>query len=172
MEKQWILMKDSIALANKINEDASKVEAFHGKLKRAIDSVVTDCRTERKIARSKESAVDLSDSSMQNAAQFTDNLPLANYDGILHLVPRLVNIVTVRLFNGTTHLHTHNLVTLWCVCVSAVGRSHSRCWKRPQVAAQLARDWREMQQRLLCAQTLRGRSIGIFESSLPRSRLS
>ena len=88
-------MKDSIALANKINEDTSKVEAFHGKLKRAIDSVVTDCRTERKITRSKEAAVDLSDSSMQNAAQFTDNLPLANYDGILHLVPRLVNIVTL-----------------------------------------------------------------------------
>ena len=38
---------------------------------------------------------DLGDDTLRAAARYTDGLPLANYDGILHLVPRLVNIVTL-----------------------------------------------------------------------------
>lgn len=88
-------MKRGIALANQPNTTKEAVAAFHASLKRARDEVVADCRAERKRARAKQSSADLSDASMRAAAQFTDNLPLANYDGILHLVPRLVNVVTV-----------------------------------------------------------------------------
>ena len=95
MEVEWARMKRGIALANQPNTTKDEVEAFHTNLKRARDEVVADCRAERKRARAKRQATDLSDASMRAAAQFTDNLPLANYDGILHLVPRLVNVVTV-----------------------------------------------------------------------------
>lgn len=96
MEAEWARMKRGIALANQPNTTKEAVAAFHASLKRARDEVVADCRAERKRARAKQSSADLSDASMRAAAQFTDNLPLANYDGILHLVPRLVNVVTVR----------------------------------------------------------------------------
>ena len=95
IEKEWVLMKESITLANQVNAEPADVKVFHTKLKRAIDTVVHDCRAERKRTRAQETTVNLSDESMRDAAQFTDNLPLANYDGILHLVPRLVNIVTL-----------------------------------------------------------------------------
>ena len=106
MEAEWERMKRGIALANQCNTTKAEVEAFHCSLKRGRDEAVADCRTERRIARAKKQTVDLSDASMRAAAQCTDNLPLANYDGILHLVPRLVNVVTVRLNPPTTHTHT------------------------------------------------------------------
>ena len=95
MEAEWTRMKAAIALVNQANTTKAEVEAFHASLKRARDEVVADCRAERKRARAKQSSADLSDASMRAAAQCTDNLPLANYDGILHLVPRLVNVVTL-----------------------------------------------------------------------------
>jgi len=96
MEHEWARMKEGIALANQVHADDMQVDAFHRKLKRAIHDVVDDCRAERTRARAEQPVVDLSDASMRDAAQFTDGLPLADYDGILHLVPRLVNVVTVR----------------------------------------------------------------------------
>ena len=95
MEHEWRLMKEGIALANQVHSDDAQVGGFHRKLKRAIRDAVDDCRTERKRARADQPVVDLSDASMRDAAQFTDSLPLADYDGILHLVPRLVNVVTL-----------------------------------------------------------------------------
>ena len=95
MEVEWTRMKAAITLANQCNTTKAEVEEFHRKLKRERDEVVTNCRNERKCARAKKPTVDLSDASMRAAARFTDNLPLANYDGILHLTPRLVNVVTV-----------------------------------------------------------------------------
>ena len=95
MEVEWTRMKRGIAMANQSNTTKEAVEAFHANLKRARDEVVADCRAERKRARLKQASADLSDASMRAAARFTDNLPLADYDGILHLTPRLVNIVTL-----------------------------------------------------------------------------
>jgi hypothetical protein len=97
MEVEWARMKRGIAMANQPNTTKEAIEAFHTSLKRARDEVVADCRAERKRARANRPSADLSDASMRAAAQFTDSLPLANYDGILHLTPRLVNVVTVRL---------------------------------------------------------------------------
>jgi len=95
MEAEWARMKRDIALANQPNTTKAEVDAFHASLKRARDEAVADCRAERKRARTKRPTADLSDASMRAAARFTDNLPLANYDGILHLTPRLVNVVTL-----------------------------------------------------------------------------
>jgi protein tyrosine phosphatase (PTP) superfamily phosphohydrolase (DUF442 family) len=96
MEAEWTRMKAAIAMVNQPNTTKAEVEAFHTRLKRTRDEVVADCRAERARALAKRSSTDLSDANMRAAAQCTDNLPLANYDGILHLVPRLVNVVTVR----------------------------------------------------------------------------
>jgi hypothetical protein len=96
MESEWVRMKAAIALANQPNTTKTETAIFHANLKRARDEAVADCRAERKRARANRTTTDLSDASMRAAAQFTDRLPLANYDGILHLVPRLVNVVTAR----------------------------------------------------------------------------
>lgn len=96
MEAEWVRMKHGIALANQSNTTKEAVETFHANLKRACNEAVADCRAERKRVRSRQTSADLSDASMRAAAKFTDKLPLGNYDGILHLTPRLVNVVTVN----------------------------------------------------------------------------
>jgi len=94
MEEAWEEMKQSISLANRINKTDEEVADFHEKLKGALHSAVSRCRVERKRKSAEAPQLDLSDESMLRAAQFTDNLPLADYAQILHLVPRLVNVVT------------------------------------------------------------------------------
>ena len=89
-------MKLDISLANKINTTDAEVATFHDKLQTAVETAVTRCRAERKRKAAAVQPVDLSDDTLRKAARFTDGLPLANYDGILHLVPRLVNVVTAR----------------------------------------------------------------------------
>jgi hypothetical protein len=96
MEAAWSEMKVNISLSNKINGNDAEVAAFHDKLCAAVQTAVTRCRTERKRKAASAPVVDLSDGTLCAAARHTDRLPLANYDGILHLVPRLVNVVTVR----------------------------------------------------------------------------
>ena len=96
MEAAWSEMKVNISLSNKINGTDAEVQAFHEKLRAALHTAVTRCRKERKRKSAGAPAPDLSDEALRLAARHTDRLPLANYDGILHLVPRLVNVVTVR----------------------------------------------------------------------------
>lgn len=98
MRAAWSEMKLDISLANKINTSEAEVVTFHEKLQTAVKTAVTRCRTERKRKVAAVQSTDLSDDVLRAAAWHTDGLPLANYNGILHLVPRLVNIVTVRLF--------------------------------------------------------------------------
>jgi hypothetical protein len=102
LDREWALAKEGIALANQANTSEEQVSAFHCQLKRAMHGAIADCRVERKRARAAQPTTDLSDASMRAAAQFTDNLPLANYDGILHLVPRLVNVVTANQQQSNT----------------------------------------------------------------------
>lgn len=96
MEAAWSEMKVNISLSNKINGTDAEVKVFHEKLRAALHTAVTRCRKERKRKLAGASAPDLSDEALRLAARHTDRLPLANYDGILHLVPRLVNVVTVN----------------------------------------------------------------------------
>jgi TATA-box binding protein (TBP) (component of TFIID and TFIIIB) len=95
MEAAWVEMKRNISLANRTNKTEAEVADFQAELKESIDSVVALCRVERKRKREMATLVDISDEAICRAASFTDDLPLANYCGILHLVPRLVNVVTL-----------------------------------------------------------------------------
>ena len=95
MEEAWAEMKQSISLANRLNKTDEEVTEFHEKLKGALHSAVTSCRHERKRKLAEAPEIDLSDETVLRAARFTDHLPLADYAQILHLVPRLVNVVTL-----------------------------------------------------------------------------
>ena len=101
MEEAWDEMKQSISLANRINNTDEEVADFHEKLKGALHSAVTQCRHERKRKLAEALKIDLSDETMLRASRFTDNLPLADYAQILHLVPRLVNVVTASICTRT-----------------------------------------------------------------------
>tara|TARA_Y100000589_G_scaffold284987_1_gene284214 strand:+ start:189 stop:494 length:306 start_codon:yes stop_codon:yes gene_type:complete len=94
MEDAWAEMKRNISLANRLNKTDEEVAGFHSELKEALHSAVTRCRFERKRKRAETPKPNLSDESMLHAARFTDNLPLADFAQILHLTPRLVNVVT------------------------------------------------------------------------------
>ncbi|MBN37123.1 MAG: hypothetical protein CMI29_01520 [Opitutae bacterium] len=98
MEEAWAEMKRNISLANRVNKSNEEVASFHVELKKALHLAVTWCRVERKRKRTETLKPDLSDESVLHAARFTDNLPLADYAGILHLAPRLVNVVTARIW--------------------------------------------------------------------------
>ena len=94
MEEAWTDLKASISLANRLNKTDEELAEFHSQLKTALRSAVSRCRLERKRKLAETPKLDLSDESMLRAARFTDHLPLADYAEILHLSPRLVNVVT------------------------------------------------------------------------------
>ena len=94
MDEAWAEMKQSISLANRLNKTDDEVAEFHAELKTALHSAVARCRVERKRKLAEAPKLDLSDECLRRAARFTDHLPLADYAKILHLVPRLVNVVT------------------------------------------------------------------------------
>tara|TARA_B110000977_G_scaffold194774_1_gene271991 strand:- start:2958 stop:3242 length:285 start_codon:yes stop_codon:yes gene_type:complete len=94
MDAAWGEMKVGISLANKVNTTDAEVAAFRDQLRTAVGTAVTRCRAERKRKVADACVTDLSDDAVRTAARFTDAMPLANYDGILHLVPRLVNVVS------------------------------------------------------------------------------
>ena len=106
MEEAWEEMKQSISLANRLNKTNEEVTDFHEKLKGALHSAVSQCRMERKRKLAEAPKLDLSDENMLHAARFTDNLPLADYAQILHLVPRLVNVVTASTCAQPRPTHT------------------------------------------------------------------
>jgi len=95
IEAQWELAKQQITLVNCTNTTTSELATFRTTLQSEVARSVHECRKERKRARAHTTSVDLSDESMFKAARFTDSLALSNYNNILHLVPRLVNVVTL-----------------------------------------------------------------------------
>ena len=95
MEVEWERVRSTISLANSV-ATASSGPALQAALRRAVWTSVERCRAERKRKRATQTERDLSDEAIARAAKWTDALPLHDYDGILHLVPRLVNVVTVR----------------------------------------------------------------------------
>lgn len=108
MNEEWVRMKRSIGLANAVCT-TKNAPVLKQTLKRAIEETVGRCRAERKRARALETPKDLSDDAVCRAARWTDRLPLSDYDTVLHLTPRLVNVVTVRCapLNSFAHTHTH-----------------------------------------------------------------
>ncbi len=94
-------MKRSIGLANTVSTTAN-ASVLKKTLKRSIEDTVDRCRVQRKSARALETTKDLSDEAMCRAAKWTDRLPLRDYDNMLHLCPRLVNVVTVSAARDQT----------------------------------------------------------------------
>jgi len=92
LNAEWARFKRTVHLANTIPAGPERVAEFKETVRHAIGESVARCRVERKRKRASETAMDLSDDAVVRAARFTDALPLANYDRILHLVPRLVNV--------------------------------------------------------------------------------
>jgi len=103
MEGAWERFKVAVNRANTEHKDP----------KRAIEEVVAKARKRRAQARAAQTPLDLSDDAISSAARWTDRLPLANYDGMLHMVPRLVNVVTlaeaVPVNGGTLPLNLHTI---------------------------------------------------------------
>lgn len=95
MEEAWAELKQGVSLANRLNKTDDELAEFHAELETALRSAVARCRHERKRKLAEAPQLDLSDESMLRAARFTDHLPLADYAEILHLCPRLVNVVTL-----------------------------------------------------------------------------
>jgi hypothetical protein len=104
IDAEWVRMKRAIHLANTVSSTDEQAGAFKAMLTRSADRTVNRCRIERKRIRDAETPRDTSNEAIRRAARFTDGLPLDNYNGILHLVPRLVNVVTVRSLPSHTTL--------------------------------------------------------------------
>ena len=98
LEAEWARMRRAVHLANVVSSTDEQTGAFRTAFTKAARETIDRCRAERKRVRDAETPRDTSDAAVVRAAHFTDALPLADYDGILHLVPRLVNIVTVKCF--------------------------------------------------------------------------
>jgi len=140
MNAEWKALKRSIGIANKTStpENAEELKA---NLKRAMNSTVERARLERKRARAFETPKDFSDAAVLQAAKWTDRLPLKDYEGALHLVPRLVNIVTVRFFAPPKPPHQPDILNA-CVgsspkpspCPARVSNYHSICILSARVA--------------------------------------
>ena len=98
MEAEWARVKRAVDLANTVvtaTAAAGTEPPLRASLKRATAESVERCRAERKKQRAQQARKDLSDAAIAKAAKWTDGLPLAEYRGIMHLVPRLVNVVTL-----------------------------------------------------------------------------
>lgn len=95
MEREWKRMKREIRMANQVASNAAEASAFRADLQTSVRAVVENCRAARKRKRESALVVDTSDERLFEGARFTDHLPLANYENVLHLVPRLVNIVSL-----------------------------------------------------------------------------
>ena len=62
---------------------------------------------------------------LRKAARFTDGLPLADYASILHLVPRLVNVVTVTRARFPSNPHAPYCARRLCLKLACPGSMRS-----------------------------------------------
>ena len=95
LDQEWTRFKRNVNLANMVPRSAAETTALHGLLKSATEDIITKCQGERKRLRDAEVEIDTSDEAILKAVEHTDSLPLADLGKVLHLVPRLVNIVTL-----------------------------------------------------------------------------
>lgn len=95
LDQEWKRFKRNVHLANVVPKTAAETTTFHKLLAAATEDIVGKCRGERKRQRDAEVEIDTSDDAILRAVQYTDSLPLGDFGNVLHLVPRLVNIVTL-----------------------------------------------------------------------------
>ena len=95
MEQAWSLLKTSILKGKEYETKALKQGTLDLDFKNDMQRVVCGLRSARKRHLETQEETDLSDARLSKLAKFTDGLPLLSYEKILHLTPRLVNVVTV-----------------------------------------------------------------------------
>jgi len=97
MDAAWARLKADVAFAQRAvaPDDAEGVAATRAELLAAIEEVTARCREERAAQKASEQPEDLSDEALVAAARFVDHVPLAPFANVLHLTPRLVNVVTL-----------------------------------------------------------------------------
>ena len=95
MERAWARLKASVVKGREYETRALKHGSSDPDFKRDMDRVVSGLRNARKRQLETQCQTDLSDSRLSKLAKFTDGLPLASYEKIMHLTPRLVNVVTL-----------------------------------------------------------------------------
>tara|TARA_B100000927_G_scaffold74113_1_gene59028 strand:- start:56 stop:697 length:642 start_codon:yes stop_codon:yes gene_type:complete len=127
MDEIWQRVRRNILLSNTSLQDHSddKTRECVGEcLSQTYEEVIARCRASRKKKRDAEIPLDLSDENLSRMASLTDHLPLDDYDMLLHLVPRLVNVVTVRPLAVLPCVDV--VVVDACACVCPL-----RSWLRP-----------------------------------------
>lgn len=124
MDAVWARAKANIRLANVVvgestSNDTKKV--VKAKMQETMEAVLAKCRAERKRKRDSEPIQDLSDERLSALAVYTDRLPLQDYDRLLHIVPRLVNVVTANpvLLNS----HTNHALASFGVCAAQLAEA-------------------------------------------------
>ena len=163
LEHAWKRLRANVDAANRVSTTEADVGRFREWYREASAEVLERTRVERAKAVAAETPVDLSDEALGREAKHTDGLPLHAYEGLLHLTPRLVNVVTVRFRPYMlTSLNTANSGSTHLPCSYLVvgrGRANPRIWV--QAAARPAADRLAVLQRLLRAAPLRRRAARI-----------
>ena len=107
MERHWRDVRLCVSLANHLRGGEEQTKEFHSHLSSVTNATLKGAQACRKRWRERQSEVDTSDETITSLARFTDNLPLEAYTGLLDVVPRLVNVVSLaeampREGSGTT----------------------------------------------------------------------
>ena len=96
----WKRLRREHRLANAAPETDAQAEAVRAQLREAVRATTRACAAERARLKALATPPDLSDAALAQMARFCARLPLADFEGLLHLVPRLVNVVTVRSYSN------------------------------------------------------------------------
>ena len=147
------------------NADAESVSADIRAVNDVLGTCVKACQDSRKRDREESGQPDdTSDFALSQYTRFTDKMALEDYKHFLHYVPRLVNVVTVRLatlFPGAYYSKAHSPLLTWHATLMpvppAVGRGHPHGGLGPLAAAQPGQHRGAVQRELLRAAALRGK---------------
>ena len=91
----WKRLRREHRLANAAPETEAQAEAVRAQLREAVRATTRACAAERARLKALATPPDLGDAALAQMARFCARLPLADFEGLLHLVPRLVNVVTL-----------------------------------------------------------------------------
>ena len=125
MQAAWEELKSSFFegcdFSNMISK-RSVSASEEARLVASAERVVGRCCAERKRQREASFEDAFSDKELHRLAPYTDRLPLAPYESVLHLTPRLVNVVTVR------NTRSHDRKVSCRVChIRPARRAAARC---------------------------------------------
>tara|TARA_B110001452_G_scaffold171371_1_gene143450 strand:- start:3511 stop:3855 length:345 start_codon:yes stop_codon:yes gene_type:complete len=111
MDALWEKARENVRLANAVVGDGTPDDAKRAlttKMHATMGTVLAKLREERKRKRDGQTEPDLSDARLSKLAASTDHLPLRDYERLLHIVPRLVNVVTASPPFFSFQRNSHN----------------------------------------------------------------